>query len=241
MTDPACRGWDNGDCEGTPHCPPRCPRFFDDEGRPILIRRLRESDCDSLSDLYASLDAGSRTMGVPPPTAERRGAWVADLLSAGWHLVACHGDLVVGHVAVVPESPGDASAVGEGDGRGVDAAGTGEGDGRGGGELPPEIAVPDAVDPEPEFLVFLRREYRGCGIGSELLDQLVAYAGSAGHDGLRLAVSTHNERAITVFENLGFEAAETTPAMYRMSLALTDGRLERARRPPADRGPRDRS
>lgn len=99
----SCPIWDPSDCEGTAHCPPRCPRFVDDAGVPLVIRPYEESDFDALVEMYADLDEESRTMGLPP---ERRPAieeWLRGLVDGGWNLVARRGDRVVGHVGVAPD------------------------------------------------------------------------------------------------------------------------------------------
>lgn len=96
-----CHGWDNGDCTGTPHCPPRCPRFFDRTGAPLLVRPLRETDRASLVRMYGAIE--STTLGLPPDRRDRLVAWLSDLRERGWNLVALDGERVVGHIGVVPE------------------------------------------------------------------------------------------------------------------------------------------
>lgn len=95
-----CGGWNNADCEGSPHCPPRCPRFFDDTGRPLLVRPPEEDEWPHLLAMYHGVE--SRSMGLPPMTPERREHWLGDLRATGWNLVALDGDRVVGHVSVAP-------------------------------------------------------------------------------------------------------------------------------------------
>ncbi|OYR80363.1 GNAT family N-acetyltransferase, partial [Halorubrum distributum] len=48
----ACDGWDGSECEGTPHCPPRCPRFVDKEGARWTIRPATDADEPSLAEMY---------------------------------------------------------------------------------------------------------------------------------------------------------------------------------------------
>lgn len=96
----ACTGWRNDDCEGTPHCPPRGPRFFDEAGRAYLARPYRDDDFESLVEMYRSTT--DTTMGLPPDTRAGVEAWLEALASNGWNVVALHDDRVVGHIAVVP-------------------------------------------------------------------------------------------------------------------------------------------
>ncbi len=72
-----CGFWDNSACTGTPHCPPRCPRFVDTPGVQPLVRPYEDGDFDALVDMYERLDG---------------------LIDGGWNLLACDGDRVVGHV-----------------------------------------------------------------------------------------------------------------------------------------------
>lgn len=105
-TGTAC-AWDNGSCEGTPLCPPRCPRFTDGDGYPMLVRPYEARDFDPLKQMYASLDGHSRTMGLPPSTEPKLEAWLEGLVDSGWNLLALDGDRVAGHVAVVPAASAD--------------------------------------------------------------------------------------------------------------------------------------
>lgn len=96
----SCTAWDNSACEGTPLCPPRCPRFFDRTGRPIVVRPLRADDRDRLVAMYEAVE--SATLGVPPERRETRERWLDDLRERGWNLVARDGDRAVGHIGVAP-------------------------------------------------------------------------------------------------------------------------------------------
>lgn len=93
--------WDPSECEGSPHCPPRCPRSVDGEGVPLVVRRVREHDLDEVVAMYRALDDYQRSPGLPPAT-ERLAEWVRRLHDRGWGLVAVRDGGVVGHVAVVP-------------------------------------------------------------------------------------------------------------------------------------------
>lgn len=95
-----CAVWDNAECEGTPLCPPRCPRYFDRTDSPLLVRPLREADLHPLVEMYETVE--STTLGLPPVTRERTEQWLENLRENGWNLVARDGGRVVGHVGVAP-------------------------------------------------------------------------------------------------------------------------------------------
>lgn len=102
-----CSYWDYTACEGTPHCPPRCPRFVDGTGVPIIIRRYEDGDFDGLETMYEQLGPSNRTMGVPPLDSDRLTQWLRTLTDDGWNLVALHDDRVVGHVGVGSDTKPD--------------------------------------------------------------------------------------------------------------------------------------
>ncbi|WP_121823117.1 GNAT family N-acetyltransferase [Halostella salina] len=190
----ACSAWDNTECQGTPYCPPRCPRFTDGEGVPLVVRPFRDSDRDAAVAMYDDIDSYSRTMGLPPATMPQIESWLDRLRENGWNLVALDGDRVVGHVAVVP-----------------------------------------ADRPDPKFVVFIHQEYQDRGIGTELMKQVVAYADDRDHEALTLEVSKGNRRAVTVYENVGFEVVERMHSDLEMELSLEQPVAERVQRPPAER------
>ncbi|MDF9748496.1 GNAT family N-acetyltransferase [Natrinema salsiterrestre] len=194
MTGTSCNIWDNSECQGTPYCPPRCPRFEGKDGTPLLVRPYESDDRDALVSMYADLDLYSRAMGLPPATVPKIDDWLGRLLSNGWSLVALDGSRVIGHVAVVPA---DSSA--------------------------------------PEFLIFVHQDYQNNALGTELIKQLVAYAGDKDHSGLTLEVSKGNKRAITVYENIGFDVTERKLSELEMELDLETSFVKRLQRPPADR------
>jgi len=193
-SDAACSAWDNSECRGTPYCPPRCPRFRDAEGVPLVIRPYRDSDRESAVAMYDDIDAYSRTMGLPPATVPRIESWLDRLIEDGWNLVAVDGDRVVAHVAVVPADRAD-----------------------------------------PKFVVFVHHDYQNRGVGTELMKQVVAYADDRDHEALTLEVSTGNRRAVTVYENVGFEVVERMRSDLEMELSLEKPVAERVQRPPAER------
>jgi len=105
MTVNACTGWDNTTCEGSEYCPPRCPRFIDDEGTAVLIRPYRPEQDDALRAMYEAIETS--TMGLPPERRSVLEQWLRRLTTDGWNLLATVGDQVVGHVAVVPSDATD--------------------------------------------------------------------------------------------------------------------------------------
>ncbi|WP_424005069.1 GNAT family N-acetyltransferase (plasmid) [Haloarcula salina] len=159
-----------------------------------MIRRFDEDDLDGLVEMYASLGAESRTMGIPPADEDALRRWLTAIVSDGWSLLATRDDRIVGHAAVIPEG-----------------------------------------DSEPEFVVFVLDGQRGRGIGTELVRQVLAYAEGRDHERLVLDVSPENERAITVYQNVGFETVERTGMSRTMELPLAKPVVEECQRPPADR------
>ena len=98
----SCRVWDNSECAGTEFCQPRCPRFFDSEGRSVLIRPYRPTDWDDLQTMYSDVDAANSTLGVPPASVDEVKDWLANLIAVGWNLLAFDDDQAIGHVAIAP-------------------------------------------------------------------------------------------------------------------------------------------
>nr|WP_275040450.1 GNAT family N-acetyltransferase [Haloterrigena salina] len=187
-----CSGWDNSECEGSRHCPPRCPRFVDDEGTPVLIRPYGPDRRDAVLAMYDAIE--SSTMGLPPEHRDDRERWINRLASDGWNLIATVDDEVIGHVAVVPA---------------------------------------DAAD--PEFVIFVRPDFRNRGIGSELLEHVVAHADDRDHNELNLNVSTDRTRAIAVYEKIGFSVTNVNRIDIEMRLQLEESLVTAVRRPPAAR------
>ncbi|QIO24956.1 GNAT family N-acetyltransferase [Haloarcula sp. JP-L23] len=193
-TDSVCTGWDNSSCEGTKHCPPRCPRFVDKEGVPRIARRFEPADFDAIVDMYNDLDSYSRTQGIPPATRSQIESWVSSLVERGLNLVVEDNIRIIGHAAAVPAS---ASA--------------------------------------PELVIFLHQSVRNRGIGSELLKHLIAHADDQDRDGLTLNVSCGNNRAITVYENIGFDEIERTETDVEMELSMDEPIVDRVQLFPAQR------
>lgn len=106
----AARAWDNRSCEGTAHCPPRCPRWFDREGEPILVQSIEDTARADILDMYDDFGRAGRTLGVPPETREDIAKWLDTLADRGWGLVAQQDGAVVGHVSVVQYEDDDPEA-----------------------------------------------------------------------------------------------------------------------------------
>ena len=188
----ACSAWDNSRCEGSDHCPPRCPRFVDDEGTPVVIRPYGPDRRDALLAMYEAIERS--TMGLPPKDRDELERWIGRLASDGWNLIATVGDDVVGHVAVTPADTDD-----------------------------------------PEIVIFVRPGFRNRGIGSELLEHVVAHAADRGHDELQLTVSRDHARAIAVYEKIGFGATDVNEFDVEMKLPLEEPLVTTVRQPPAAR------
>jgi RimJ/RimL family protein N-acetyltransferase len=103
------------------------------------------------------------------------------------------------------------------------------------------IGVAPAEQPRPQFVVFVHQDYQGRGIGTELLKQLIAHTAAEDYEGLTLTASADNERALTLYENSGFEVTgrETGRAVdgthVEMELSFPHPVANRVRLPPADR------
>lgn len=193
-TSDVCNIWDNSECEGTQECPPRCPRFFDKKGRPMIVREFNSDDRSSLMKMYTSLEVDDQTMGVPPQKTEVLEQWLDNILSEGWNLIASHNDHVVGHAAVTPKSKN-----------------------------------------EPEFVIFVHREYRDRGIGTELVKQVLAHTEMMDYRNIVLDVARTNKRAINVYESLGFDIVSETQMYKQMQMPLRKPDVHAFQQPPANR------
>jgi RimJ/RimL family protein N-acetyltransferase len=88
---------------------------------------------------------------------------------------------------------------------------------------------------EPELIVFVDSEYQNRGLGTELCRQAMAHAADDGHPALRLHVSTENERAIAVYESLGFVEVDREGKHIEMRVPLQGEVVENVQAPPAER------
>lgn len=104
MATNACDGWDIDGCEGTPYCPPRCPRFVGKHGTGFLIQPLpaTEEPPESLVEMYVDYPPEHRSMGIPPTTERQIRSWLSTLHGRGTNLLAWDGDRVVGHTGFAP-------------------------------------------------------------------------------------------------------------------------------------------
>lgn len=98
----ACEGWDGSECEGTMHCPPRCPRFVDGEGARWTIRPAVREDAAPLAEMYEGFGSADRAQGLPPVTRERRATWIESTLAEGSNVVAERGGELYGHAMYTP-------------------------------------------------------------------------------------------------------------------------------------------
>lgn len=107
----ACSHWDNSECAGSPYCPPRCPRFVDKHGTPVIVRPAEMADREVLMEMYSNYDPYSRSMGLPPCDEQRIAAWLSLLDRKGFNLIACADDVLVGHCAFTPTTKAEPELV----------------------------------------------------------------------------------------------------------------------------------
>ena len=55
------------------------------------------------------------------------------------------------------------------------------------------------------FLLYVMPEYRQQGIGKALMNQAILYAKNKGDQKIGLQVFTHNQQALNLYQNLGFQ------------------------------------
>ena len=67
----------------------------------------------------------------------------------------------------------------------------------------------------PSFAISLYREYRGLGIGTELMRRMLAILKSCGYEKASLAVQKANY-AVKLYQNTGFEIVGETEEEYIM-------------------------
>lgn len=103
-TGETCGAWDNTGCAGTPYCPPRCPRFVDKLGTPLLIRPPEDVGLDAAA-IVEIYDCGpeGHTMSYPPyRTRDALLGWLEDLMDRARSFVALDGERPVGHAVFAP-------------------------------------------------------------------------------------------------------------------------------------------
>lgn len=101
-TDAVCSGWDGSECEGTVHCPPRCPRFVDKRGTRWTIRLAVPADLAPLAEMYEGFSREDRAQGLPPVVRRQRAEWIESMLAEGSNIVAERDDEVLGHAMYTP-------------------------------------------------------------------------------------------------------------------------------------------
>ncbi len=90
-------------------------------------------------------------------------------------------------------------------------------------------------DDVPEMLVYVDPAYHGRGLGTELVEQVVARADHRGHEALTLHVHGDNEAAVSVYRSLGFETVTRHAMELEMRLSLSGPIAERTQLAPAAR------
>jgi len=102
-----CDYWDPSGCDGSRHCPPRCPRFVDSEGDPLVITPAERSDSAALTTFYAECNPGADGPDQPPFEPDRRSQWATRVLERGCNLLAKQGSDIVGHALYTPSDVPD--------------------------------------------------------------------------------------------------------------------------------------
>ncbi|WP_123538620.1 GNAT family N-acetyltransferase [Halosimplex salinum] len=102
MSDESCSHWEPENCEGSIHCPPRCPRFVDRTGEPWVVRPPTAEDREALVDMYDDFALGQQAQGLPPRTRPRIEGWLDDVLTEGCNFVVAGDDRLVGHALYTP-------------------------------------------------------------------------------------------------------------------------------------------
>ena len=101
-TDIVCEGWNANECEGTIHCPARCPRFVDKLGARWTIRPAVREDAGPLAEMYEGFGLSDRAQGLPPANHGRLTDWIDTMLTEGSNVVAERGGEVFGHAMYTP-------------------------------------------------------------------------------------------------------------------------------------------
>lgn len=74
-------------------------------------------------------------------------------------------------------------------------------------------------DKTPEFAISLFEEYRGRGIGTELMRKMIEYLKNKGYSQTSLSVQKENY-AVNLYKKLGFKIVKETSEEYKMLLNL---------------------
>jgi RimJ/RimL family protein N-acetyltransferase len=83
------------------------------------------------------------------------------------------------------------------------------------------LLVPTGQEGISEYAVFLHREYRGRGLGTELNRASIGAAREAGLKGLWLSVEPHNRAALRSYEKAGFTLIPGTLFSSEAEMRLT--------------------
>jgi len=100
--DGTCSYWAPTECEGSAHCPPRCPRFVDRAGEAWLVRPATDADREALIEMYDDFAPGEQAQGLPPRHRPRLEDWIDDCLEDGCNFVVEGDDRLVGHALYTP-------------------------------------------------------------------------------------------------------------------------------------------
>jgi RimJ/RimL family protein N-acetyltransferase len=75
---------------------------------------------------------------------------------------------------------------------------------------------------EAELVIFVDEQFHNRGIGTELIRQAIAYATVDEMDSILLHVDSGNERAVHVYESIGFELVDMDDQTLKMRLEITE-------------------
>ncbi|WP_436931540.1 N-acetyltransferase family protein [Halosimplex halobium] len=100
--DGTCTYWAPTECEGSAHCPPRCPRFVDRTGEAWVVRPATGEDREALVAMYDDFAPGEQAQGVPPRHRPRLEDWIDDCLDDGCNFVVEGDEGPVGHALYTP-------------------------------------------------------------------------------------------------------------------------------------------
>lgn len=80
-----------------------------------------------------------------------------------------------------------------------------------------------SIDPDtPEFAISLLKEYRGCGIGTKMMEEMLRDLGKAGYEKVSLAVQKDNY-ALKMYQHCGFRIVDENTQEYLMACDLHQG------------------
>jgi ribosomal protein S18 acetylase RimI-like enzyme len=171
---------------------PTPPRTVTDgEGREIRLRAADEDDLPALAAMYDEFDPGDRAQGLPPVGESAVRTWVGGLLG----------------VEGASGGPARASS-----GYNVVA--------RHGDRVVGHATLVSDGGEDYELAIFVHQDYRGAGIGTELLETLLGHGAAHGVERVWLTVERWNRPAVAVYEKAGFEVTDAESFELEMSLEL---------------------